>query len=170
MIVQPLLEAWTFVTALCIVTTPAICGRGISGAHGSMSKHLTGECLCGRVKFSITDNFKAFYQCHCKQCQQLTGSAFASNMFTGPDNIQWLSGQDQIANYEHPSREFSKSFCRTCGSAVPFINRTKTSLIVPAGSLNEQPDIQPQANIFTSEEACWLRSGLKAKKFSGFPE
>ena len=135
-----------------------------------MSRILSGKCLCGRVKFSVTENFKDFYQCHCKQCQQLTGSAFASNILTTPDNIKWLCDQDQLTNYAHPSRDFSKSFCKTCGSAVPFINKTKTSLIVPAGSLNELPDIQPQANIFTSEEACWLKSGLKAEKFSGFAE
>ena len=135
-----------------------------------MSKQLTGECLCGIIKFAVTDSFKAFYQCHCKQCQQITGSAFASNIFTEPDNIEWLSGQDSITNYEHPLRGFSKSFCNACGSALPFINKTKTSLIVPAGSLIELPDIQPQANIFTSEEACWLRQGLQAENFSGFPE
>ncbi len=135
-----------------------------------MSRQLTGECLCGRVKFSVTDSFKAFYQCHCRQCQQLSGTAFASNLFTSPDNIEWHGDQKQITNCEHPSREFSKSFCRTCGSALPFVNKTKTSLIVPAGSLNELPDIQPQANIFTSEEACWLKSGLQARHFSGFPE
>lgn len=131
-----------------------------------MSKQLTGECLCGSIKFSVVDSFKAFYQCHCKQCQQLTGSAFASNLFTVPDNIEWLSGQANITNYKHPSREFSKAFCKECGSAVPFINKTRTSLIVPAGSLNENPGIQPQANIFISEEACWLKSGLQAESFS----
>jgi len=135
-----------------------------------MRKKLTGKCLCGSVKFTVSDNFKAFYQCHCKQCQQLTGSAFASNIFTDPDNIEWNSGESNITTYEHPSREFSKSFCNICGSAVPFINKSKTSLIVPAGSLNEVPNIQPQANIFTSEEACWLKSGLQAVSFSGFPE
>lgn len=135
-----------------------------------MASELTGECLCGAVKFSVADNFKAFYQCHCKQCQQLTGSAFASNLFTAPDNIQWLSGQDSISHYEHPSREFSKSFCKSCGSALPFTNKTQSSLIVPAGSLNQLPDIQPQANIFSAEEACWLEQGFQAEKFSGFPE
>ncbi len=135
-----------------------------------MSKILTGECLCGHVKFSMNDNFKAFYHCHCKQCQQLTGSAFASNIFTDPDNIEWVSGEGNVVTYEHPEREFSKAFCRECGSALPFVNKTKTSLIVPAGSLNEMPDIKPQANIFSSEEACWLKEGLEAKNFSGFPE
>jgi hypothetical protein len=118
----------------------------------------------------MVDSFKAFYQCHCRQCQQLTGSAFASNIFTDPDNIEWLSGQAKITKYQHPTQEFSKSFCTICGSAVPFTDKTKTSLIVPAGSLNEQPDIQPQANIFTSEEACWLKLGLQAERFSGFAE
>ena len=135
-----------------------------------MNKKLTGECLCGAVQFSVKDEFKAFYQCHCKQCQQLTGSAFASNIFTAPGNIEWLKGKGNITVYEHPTRGFSKSFCAVCGSGLPFINKAKTTLIVPAGSLNELPDIQPQANIFTSEEACWLKPGLQAKGFIGFPE
>jgi hypothetical protein len=33
----------------------------------------------------------------------------------------------------------------------------------------EAPDIFPQANIFTSEEACWLKKGLEAERFSGLP-
>lgn len=130
---------------------------------------LTGQCLCKKVLFSVQDDFKAFYQCHCKQCQKLTGSAFASNIFTQPDNIEWLQGQEYVTHFEHSSRGFSKSFCKDCGSALPFVNKSKTSLIVPAGSLNEFPDIRPQANIFTDEEACWSEEGLKAKGFSGFP-
>ncbi|MBV1883344.1 MAG: GFA family protein [Pseudomonadales bacterium] len=132
-----------------------------------MNKMLSGGCLCGRVKFSVRDEFKTFLQCHCKQCQQLTGSAFASNIFTHPGNIEWLCGESNITVYEHPIREFSKFFCNRCGSGLPFINKTKTSLIVPAGSLNEAFTIQPQANIFTSEEASWFRAGMQAKCFSG---
>jgi hypothetical protein len=135
-----------------------------------MDKKLTGECLCGVVRFSVKDEFKAFYQCHCKQCQQLTGSAFSSNLFTDPGNIEWLKGKGNVSTYEHPTREFSKAFCNICGSGLPFINKTKTSLIIPAGSLNELPGIQPQANIFTSEEACWFKPGLRAENFSDFPE
>jgi len=135
-----------------------------------MTKILNGECLCGAVSFSLEDNLKAFYFCHCKQCQQLTGSAFASNIMTQPDNIKWLTGQDNIASYAHPSRDFSKSFCQSCGSALPFVNKSKTALIVPAGSLKEAPTTAPQSNIFSSEEACWLGAGMKAKKFSDFPD
>ena len=135
-----------------------------------MENQLTGQCLCGEVSYTLADNFKNFYQCHCKQCRQLTGSAFASNILTDPNNIEWLSGQNNIATFQHPTRDFSSSFCRICGSALPFVNKSRTSLIVPARSLNDLPSIQPQANIFNSEEAPWLQVGLRARKFEGFAE
>ena len=133
-------------------------------------KKLHGECLCGKVTFVLKDDFKAFYQCHCKQCQQLTGSAFASNLFTQVDNIEWLSGEENVVNFDHADREFSKAFCRYCGSALPFINQSKSSLIVPAGSLLEDPSVVPQANIFSNEKVCWLDQGLQAKEFESFPK
>lgn len=135
-----------------------------------MSKILKGECLCGAVSFELEDDFKAFYQCHCRQCQQLTGSAFASNLFTSPGNIRWTDGREYVSSYVHPSRDFSNSFCAACGSALPFETKSGESLIVPAGSLRDQPSTQPQANIFVSEEACWLKAGADAPQFSEFQE
>ena len=135
-----------------------------------MNDILKGECLCGKMKYEVKNDFKAFYLCHCKQCQKLTGSAFASNLFTSPENIVWLSGRERVLIYEHPTREFTKAFCEVCGSGVPFINKSGRSLIVPAGTLADAPTIVPQANIFTSEKACWLHEGMAAKEFRGFPE
>ncbi|MAZ86713.1 MAG: aldehyde-activating protein [Cellvibrionaceae bacterium] len=135
-----------------------------------MEKTLTGQCLCGQVVFTVQDHFKAFYQCHCKQCQQLTGTAYASNLFTEPANIHWQSGGDQVATYEHPERSFSKAFCKHCGSALPFLNKTKTALIVPAGCLDEAASIDVEADIFTDEAACWSNTDSLVKRFPGFPE
>ena len=135
-----------------------------------MHEKLTGECLCGTVKYAVTNDFSTFYQCHCKQCQQITGSAFASNMITSPQNIEWLAGEENVLVYEHPTRQFTKAFCEVCGSGLPFVTKTGEHLIVPAGSLTDAPTIMPQANIFMSEEACWLHEGLQAEKFDGFAE
>lgn len=135
-----------------------------------MTIKIKGGCLCGVVEFELEQDFSAFYQCHCKQCQVLTGSAFASNLFTRPDNITWLNGTDSITAYEHPDREFSKSFCTSCGSALPFINKRKTSLIVPAGSLNSKFDKELHANIFLSEKACWSNTESDPKEYEFFPD
>ncbi|MFT4798257.1 MAG: hypothetical protein ACJAYE_000957 [Candidatus Azotimanducaceae bacterium] len=135
-----------------------------------MSKKINGGCLCGAIKFELDEDFKAFYQCHCQQCQNLTGSAFASNLLTHPQNVTWLSGMDSIAVYEHPDRDFSKSFCKSCGSAVPFVNKRRTSLVVPAGSLKSKIATKVQANIFVSEKACWASLESDMNDFEFFQE
>ena len=100
----------------------------------------------------------------------LTGSAFASNLFTAPGNITLLQGEGSIHVYEHPEREISKSFCKVCGSALPFLNKRKTSLVVPAGSLNCDVSKPLDANIFVSEKVCRLSADYEVKEFDGFPE
>ncbi|GAB3033763.1 GFA family protein [Bowmanella dokdonensis] len=133
-----------------------------------MENTLTGQCLCGQVRFTLRDNFRNFHLCHCKQCQQLTGSAFAANLFTDMGNIEWTQGRDRLTTYRHPSRDFSHAFCKSCGSALPYINKRNTALVVPAGSLNDMPKITPQANIFVTEQVCWLEEGRLAERFEGF--
>ena len=136
----------------------------------NMKNKLKGGCLCGAVSYVVEERFEAFYFCHCTQCQKVTGSAFASNILTDVDNVEWTNGVSNIENYQHPSREFSKAFCKTCGAGVPHINKTRTHLVIPAGSLIDQPSSKPTANLFKPESASWLEHGLSAKQFKGFPE
>ncbi len=133
-----------------------------------MSERLLGRCLCGGVEFSVQDEFEFFHLCHCKQCQQITGSAFAANLFTTPDNIEWLTGDALLVRYEVPDRDFTKVFCSVCGSGLPFLTQNGRHLIVPAGCLDEQPTLKPQDNIFWSEHIPWLESGLTARRFDSF--
>ena len=43
-------------------------------------------------------------------------------------------------------------------------------LIIPAGSLNGNPDIAPQDNLFWPERAGWYDEALAAVHFDAFPE
>ena len=131
---------------------------------------ITGSCLCNKVSFECDDNFEQFHLCHCIQCQKATGSAHASNLFTSPTNIKWLSGLDLVKRYDVPDRTISTAFCIECGSGVPYISVSGQSLIVPAGSLDSTPTLMPQDNIFCSEKAKWYDDALIAKQFNQFPE
>lgn len=133
-----------------------------------MANTITGGCCCERITFTIEDRFHRFYFCHCKQCRKLTGTAHASNLFTEPDNIKWIKGKDKTTRYDHAKRTFSKVFCSECGSSLPFLSKDGQSLIVPAGSLNDEPSKQVDTQIFCEEQTQWYKTGLKAKKISGF--
>jgi hypothetical protein len=37
----------------------------------------TGGCLCGQIRYEITEEPKLVYTCHCTDCQHLTSSAFS---------------------------------------------------------------------------------------------
>lgn len=134
-----------------------------------MSK-ISGSCLCGKVSFESNNTFDQFHLCHCIQCQKITGSAHAANLFTSPDNIQWLSGEEFIKRFDYPGRDFPKAFCTECGCTVPFISGSGKALIVPAGCLDAKPDIDAQDNIFCDEKASWYDKALSAQPFAKFPK
>ena len=137
-----------------------------------MHKTLFGGCLCGQVRFSLQDDFSGFYFCHCDQCKQLTGSAHASNLFTAADNIQWLSGHELVTNFYHPTRRFSKAFCRECGSALPVVTDAGRALLVPAGSLPADAipkDLKGQ-HIYWAEHAHWHDANCSHQKCDTFPQ
>ncbi|MEM7358659.1 MAG: GFA family protein [Pseudomonadota bacterium] len=102
-----------------------------------IATYLKGSCLCGEVTYRITEEPETFYFCHCEQCRKVTGSGFAANIITKVDNIEWLSGSELLNHFDHPDGDFSKTFCRLCGSGVPHINKSKTALVIPAGSLDK---------------------------------
>ena len=37
----------------------------------------TGGCLCGKIRYEITEAPQLVYTCHCVHCQRLTSSAFS---------------------------------------------------------------------------------------------
>ena len=124
-----------------------------------------GSCLCGRIKFELFGEIGSFNLCHCMRCRRSTGSAHASDIFTEPENIKWLSGEDLIQRFELPEAErFMKQFCSKCGSAVPYVNRLGINLVIPAGSLTEQFEVPPEKNIFWESKAKWYEPGLKAQR------
>lgn len=135
-----------------------------------MENKIAGGCFCGAVRFTVADDFKRFFFCHCEQCRKMTGSAHAANLFTAPDNITWDQGLELVTRFEHPTRSFTKAFCSKCGSGLPYVNQSGKALIVPAGCLDSEPSRTPDAQLFTVEETGWHKAGEKAPRCAGFPE
>lgn len=119
-----------------------------------MNKH-SGSCLCEAVRFEIDGDFERFYLCHCEYCRKDTGSAHAANLFTAKAALRWLSGQEKVTQFTLPSTQHSRSFCSICGSALPSLQMNSTLLVVPAGSLNSDVPVRPNAHIFASSRATW---------------
>jgi hypothetical protein len=119
---------------------------------------ISGSCLCGEVAFEVNNRFKLFHLCHCRQCQKISGSAHVSNLFIKKEAITWLSGVGSIQRYDVPGRQIASVFCSKCDSPVPYVSGSGRALIVPAGSLNGEPNIAPQNHIYMQDSREWHQS------------
>jgi len=128
-----------------------------------------GSCLCRRVRFEIEGDFQRFYLCHCEYCRKDTGSAHAANLFSSTATLKWLSGEDNVRQFDLPATRHRKSFCQTCGSALPIKQKTGELLVVPAGSLDGEVLIKPDAHVFAASRAGWDGSLEGIPAFDAFP-
>lgn len=125
--------------------------------------------MCERVQFEIEGGFESFFLCHCKYCQKDTGSAHAANLFSTTAKLKWIAGQDHVTSFTLPGTRHTKSFCHECGSALPNQQMNGQLLVVPAGSLNSEFSMAPDAHIFCSSRASWDAFLETIKKFEKFP-
>ena len=132
------------------------------------NKH-TGSCLCGQVRFEIEGEFEHFFLCHCEHCRKDTGSAHAANLFSSSASLKWLSGAERISTFNLPGTRHVRSFCSTCGSALPYQQADGALLAVPAGSLDSKVSIRPNAHLFTSSRANWDEGLEQLPSFATFP-
>jgi hypothetical protein len=130
---------------------------------------LTGSCLCGSASYTATGQTLHFFHCHCSRCRKASGTGHASNLFL-KGSLTWESGEDSIVSYKLPEAErFTNTFCRTCGARMPRFIEKIGMVFIPAGSLNDEPDMGPEARVFTGSRADWSCDSSELPEFEEFP-
>jgi hypothetical protein len=132
----------------------------------------TGSCLCGRVTYKIVAHADRFYHCFCERCRKATGTGNASNLvLTNVESAAFTQGEDNLTRFKLPeAKRFSTCFCKTCGSNMPRIAPDLSLVIIPAGSLDHEPQERPQAQIFHSSGAKWAFIDAELPAFTGYPQ
>jgi len=131
---------------------------------------LTGSCLCGSVQYEISGEAQRFYHCHCQRCRKTTGTGHASNMLVTPEScLTWKTGAALLRRYKVPEAErFYNCFCSQCGSPMPRVVPELGGVVIPAGTLNEEPPIQPGARIFQDSRVQWSCTGDDLPAYDGY--
>ena len=121
-----------------------------------MSKISRGSCLCNAVTYQFSGPEFVFQYCHCSRCRKFTGSAHAANIIIDPKQFEWLGGEEMVGRYEHPeAKHYATCFCKRCGSSLPWLAKSGRSMVIPAGTLDDDPGIRPAQNIYWQDRAPW---------------
>lgn len=115
---------------------------------------LQGSCLCGRVRFEVTEPFLFVSHCHCESCKRLAGGVGTTSGRARTDTIRILEGAELIRTYM-PEEGSAKSFCTNCGSNLFGGGWPDSELCAVRLTTIDEFDGKPEAHIFVRSVAPW---------------
>ena len=121
------------------------------------NQSLTGGCICGQVKYQITDKLLFTQACHCKDCKVLTGSSYIVNSSV-LENTLIVEGEVSSTELKAGSGASYKTyFCTKCGTYVyADYDSAVGRLTVRTKTLDNSEKFPPQVHIFTKDKDPWL--------------
>jgi hypothetical protein len=81
-----------------------------------MASVLTGGCLCGGVRFELSEPPLSAGYCHCTRCQRRTGGGSSAQARIDGRAFRLVAGEDLVKCWRHPDGGFAKCFCGECGA------------------------------------------------------
>lgn len=116
---------------------------------------LTGGCLCGGVRWEISEPLVSASYCHCTRCQRRTGTAASAQARVAPGSLRLVQGEELVREWVPPDG-WPKAYCSSCGGALWSRSPTEEGLFsVRLGTFDTDPGIRPQWRQFVAYAAPW---------------
>jgi len=117
----------------------------------------TGRCVCGSVKFEITQHSVGTGYCHCRMCQRSIGGAVNAWTAFPFDAIKFTHGKPR---YYRLSLIAEQGFCERCGSPLVW-RRLKPGpanyIVIITTSLDNPEDFAPTMHMCVESQLPWIK-------------
>lgn len=129
-----------------------------------------GQCFCGKIRYQMRGAPMFVHCCHCRDCQQQSGSAFVINGLIEADRIALIAGEPRPirmatdSGYPHDIYR-----CDACQSAVWSDYGGRNWLrFVRLATLNEPASFAPDVHIYTRSRLPWVPLPAGAASFTDY--
>ena len=121
-----------------------------------MATPFSGGCLCGAIRYECSADPLLALNCHCRDCQRASGSAFASVLAVPKDALK-ITGEPKYHDVKADSgNTISRGFCPECGSPLFTKLSARPDLVgIRAASLDDPSWHKPAMDIYTSSAQPW---------------
>ena len=113
---------------------------------------LEGGCYCGALRYVAEGepSFKA--QCHCRECQYITGGAPNMFLLMPPDGFRYTKGAPKTFSRSDLENPVTREFCAECGTHLTTRRPDLPMVILKVGTLDDPGQFTPQAAIYTVDK------------------
>lgn len=112
----------------------------------------TGGCYCGATRYEATSLPKIKSQCHCRQCQYISGGGPNYFMLIPSADFSYTANNPQKYTRTDIDNAVTREFCGECATPIATRRPGLDQVILKAGTLDD-PAIfdKPSAAIFTCD-------------------
>ncbi len=131
---------------------------------------ITGQCLCGAVRYRASAPPIATRVCWCRLCQYLGAGSGTVNACFRSDSVV-IEGE--LRDYESiadSGNRMHRRFCAVCGTQMFSETESRPHLIfIRAGTLDDRELARPGATIWTAEAPTWACFDPELPRIPGQP-
>jgi hypothetical protein len=137
-----------------------------------MTPPLTGSCLCGAIRYTVSQPITELRACHCTNCQKATGAGGTVNAVIPSAVFKLLKGTPKRYSAKADSgRLLHRFFCGDCGSPL-YSQRDESpqTMVLRAGTLDQRDGMKITANIWTKSARPWSYIDPASQQHPGQPD
>ena len=112
-----------------------------------------GGCYCGAVRYVVDGEPMLKAQCHCRECQYITGGAPNMFMAVPPDAFRYTKGAPKQFSRSDLEKPVTREFCAECGTHLVTRPRVTSAVVLKVGTLDDPKAYgAPTLAIFTVDK------------------
>jgi hypothetical protein len=135
-----------------------------------MSTPFSGGCACGAIRYECTAEPAISLNCHCRDCQRASGSAFAPIRRVPTDTLKIIGTPKWYEGTGGSGAKVRRGFCPECGSYLFALTLFQPERIsVTAASLDEPSAFRPDADCYTASAQPWDYMNPELPKYPRMP-
>ena len=123
-----------------------------------MPDPVSGACLCGKIRYTVSQPLQNIVACHCTHCQKASGASASHNAVVPKSAVTFTAGQPKLFEDTAQSGNILKRyFCGDCGSPI-YSQRANVPemMVLKVGTLDAPGDMKVVMNIWTNSARPWM--------------
>jgi hypothetical protein len=131
----------------------------------------TGGCLCGAVRYESAGEPLFSLQCHCRDCQRSSGTAYIAAMRVPVAGFRITRGAPKrYVSTSDAGNAVTRAFCGDCGSPLFIQVSTRPDIVgLRVGTLDDPSGFRAEADIFVTSAQPWDHMNPALPKYPTYP-